>query len=84
MYLIYLKAQQCYHYFLLPINQSCLDQLRKFEAGSEVTSKFEVVGDVQNRGIRDVACSTVNIFNGCSSGLPVVYLWSTSGLLVVE
>ena len=35
----------------------------------------------RQNGIRD-ACSTVDIFNVWSSGLLVVKLWSTSGLLV--
>ena len=39
-------------------------------------------GERLNNGIKDV-CSTVDIFNGCSSGLVVVYLWSTRGLLLV-
>ena len=36
-----------------------------------------------NKGIRD-ACSTVDIFNGCSSSLLVVYKWSPSGHLVSQ
>ena len=37
---------------------------------------------LSKNGIRD-ACSTADIFNGWSSGLPVVYWWSTCGLRVV-